>query len=129
MKAPDKAVMRIAAKSGAPTGNFNGVWKNELGSIMTLKVQGNIISGSYKTAESGGGGPLPPHPLVGCVDGNLISFTVNWIDKAAITAWVGQLTDATGIFTLWQMTLKVNDPPHDIWESVLAGSDTFIKVS
>jgi hypothetical protein len=128
MRAPDEAI-KLAKKSRGKPDDFSGRWRNELGSTMQLKVRRSQVSGWYKTATSSGGGPLPRHPLSGYVDGNLIAFAVNWKEKAAITAWVGQLTDKHTLFTLWQMTMQVSDPSKEVWESILAGSDTFNRAT
>jgi len=129
MRSPEKAVDNIAAKSSGKIGSFDGQWVNELQSTMTLRVNGTTVTGTYTTTKSRGGGPLPPHPLVGSVNGNLIAFIVNWTDKAAITSWVGQLSEPDTIFALWQMTLQVDDPSQDLWESIWAGSDTFNRLT
>jgi len=114
-------------KQGKKSYVFDGRWKNELGSTMKLKVSGQKITGSYKTAKSSDGGPLPPHPLIGFIDKNLISFVVNWKDEDSITAWVGQMISKDEIFTMWQMTKEVDDPAQDYWESILVGSDSFTR--
>jgi hypothetical protein len=99
----DKALARSTTKATAAP-NFGGTWINELNSSMTLHVQGAEISGTYTSAVSGGGGPVSGD-LSGYVNGNLISFVVNW--PSSITAWVGHLVQEDGedvIETLWQMT-------------------------
>jgi len=128
-------VMGIARDmKAAANPNFNGKWKNELDSVMELTVNGSSVSGTYTSAVSSNGTPTPPHPLIGNVDNELISFIVNWTDYASITAWVGQMVvDAAGkeqIFTLWQMTTTTNDPesPKELWQAIHAGSDTFERV-
>ncbi len=111
-------------------GSFAGRWVNEYGSTMDLTVTGNQLTGSYTTAVSSTGQPLTA-PLTGTVQGDLVSFTVNWTPLMSITAWVGQMVDeAAGtprIVTLWQMTTEVPDDqePTGLWTSILAGTDTF----
>lgn len=72
------AVVRPAAVP-----DFSGKWINELNSYMELDVDGSEISGTYTSAVSGGGGPVTGD-LSGYVNGNLISFVVNW--SSSITA-------------------------------------------
>lgn len=113
--------------------NFNGKWKNELDSVMELTVNGASVTGTYTSAVSSDGTPTPPHPLIGNVDNELISFIVNWTDYSSITAWVGQMVvDTRGqeqIFTMWQMTTTTNDAenPKELWQAILAGSDSFSR--
>ena len=124
----ERALSTLAAAVATSESDFAGTWKNELGSTMTIEIVGKkTIKGTYETAVSGEGGALSKHDLNGAIDGNLISFIVNWTDKNAITAWVGQMTGEDAIFTLWQMTMAVKDPQSEYWESILAGSDTFSR--
>jgi hypothetical protein len=41
---------------------------------------------------------------------------------------VGQLLSPDKIFTMWQMTVGVEDPKKDYWESIQVGTDTFKRV-
>jgi Avidin family len=123
-----KPAKRAITPAVAP--DFNGKWANELGSTMELTVRGARVTGSYTSAVSDDGTPTPPHPLVGEVHGELISFIVNWTDFGSITAWVGHMVLVDGaeqIFTLWQMTKDTQDPedPTELWESINSGNDTF----
>lgn len=123
----EKAIAKAGAAVGAAV-NFAGVWRNQLGSSMDLKIVGSLVSGKYESAVSGGGVPVLGE-LVGFVNGDLISFTVNW-PTAAITAWVGQMINDNGfdvITTLWQMTTNIPDAnePTGMWQSIFAGTDRF----
>jgi Avidin family len=86
-----KALARSVTRTTAAP-NFGGRWINELNSKMTLKVQGVKISGTYTSAVSGGGGSVSGK-LSGYVNGNMISFVVNW--PSSITAWVMSRIQAT----------------------------------
>jgi Avidin family len=122
----EKALARAQAGTRVPV-NFAGTWVNELRSEVIFIQNGDALSGTYKSAVSGGGTKTAGH-LVGYVDGDLIAFTVHWIEFQAITAWVGQLEPTPGhsmIKTLWQMTNQVD--PGDEWASINAGADTFVK--
>lgn len=119
------------ARSSAGTGttyDFSGTWENELGSGMVLTQANDVLSGTYQSAVSGGGGSTTGD-LQGYVDGDLISVIVHWRDFQAITAWVGQLVpnaQPDQILTLWQMTNQVAQ--GDEWQSINAGTDTFVRV-
>lgn len=124
------SIIKSAGGAPAPTVNFNGKWRNELHSEMTLTVdgQGNV-TGKYKT---GVGTPAPSEEfdLVGFASGDLLSFTVNFGAYASLTSWSGQHTEQNGtemIKTMWLLARNVNDPnePRSLWGAVLTGHDNF----
>jgi Avidin family len=125
MIAHEKLLSRTLKNEAQDTSmTFQGVWQNELGSQVEFKQAGNALTGSYRSAVSGGGHQTTG-TLVGYANGNLISFVVYWTAFQAITAWVGQYdTDSSTINTLWQMTNTV-ESEDDLWESINAGADTF----
>jgi Avidin family len=125
----EKALKTAANIVAAPV-NFAGDWHNQLGSTASFVVAGNILTGTYTSAVSGGGTPVSG-PISGYINGDLIAFSVNW-PSAAITAWVGQLVTDNAvdtIKTLWQMTTNVADAdePTGLWASVYAGADNFVR--
>ncbi|MDX0426881.1 hypothetical protein BMJ32_13100 [Sinorhizobium medicae] len=122
----EKALSKTAPSTA--TANFSGRWQNDLGSTMFLAVSGGRLDGTYTSAESAKGGPITGD-VIGFVNGDLISFVVNW-PTAAITAWVGQQTEESGttvLKTLWQMTTNIADAeePEQLWSSIWAGADIF----
>lgn len=126
-----KMITKAAATAGA-TIDFSGDWVNELGSTMKLVMAGQTLTGAYESPVSGGGGSVKGD-LVGFVDGDLISFVVNWTTPASLTAWTGQLVDVAGkdvIKTLWLLVQNVDDvsEPNGLWKSTLAGDDDFRRV-
>ena len=126
----ETVLRNVGAASAGASINFDGIWRNQLGSTAEFTVQGGAVSGLYTSAVSTGGGSIQG-PISGFINGDLIAWTVNW-PKSAITAWVGQLTIEGGtetIKTLWQMTTNVPDAeePTGLWHSVYAGTDTFTR--
>ncbi len=124
-----RAVASRARMVWAVAARFEGTWKNELGSTMTLTVSDSKVTGTYQSAVSGDGAPVVGD-LQGWIAGAVISFVVKW--DASTTAWVGHhvLEDGTeSIETLWQLATKLQNPddPNDLWESVLAGADRFVR--
>jgi hypothetical protein len=119
-----------ASTSSRPTYDFSGIWLNELGSRMELVQDGDQLTGTYTSPVSQGGGTATG-ALVGWVSGLLIAVTVRWDSYAALTSWVGQVVEPSGlpdaIEALWQMTNAIPDPsqPGELWQSVLAGADEF----
>ena len=124
-----RAVTARARMVAAVAARFEGTWKNELGSTMTLTVSGSKVTGTYQSAVSGGSAPVVGE-LQGWINGAVISFAVNW--ENSTTAWVGHhvLEDgAEAIETLWQLATRLQNPddPNDVWESILAGADRFVR--
>ncbi|NKE48623.1 avidin [Roseomonas frigidaquae] len=118
----------LQAGSSALPVDFSGVWRNQLGSRATLTVTNGTVAGAYESAVSGEGQPITGQ-LTGYVNGDLISFVVNW-PTAALTAWVGQMVNDDGhdvIITLWHMTTNIPEAaePTRMWQSVFAGTDRF----
>ena len=121
-----------AAAAPAPTVNFNGTWKNELKSEMTLNVdaQGNV-SGKYRTGV-GAPGPIEEFSLVGFASDDLLSFTVNFGDHGSLTSWSGQHTVENGaetIKTLWLLARNIKDldEPAELWGAVMSGYNNFTR--
>lgn len=114
--------------SNAPAGtgegiDFSGAWVNDLTSEVTIIQNGDLLSGTYESAVSGGG-TKTIGDLLGYADGDLISFVVHWREFQAITAWAGQLDrQQIRINTLWQMTKQV--AAGEEWESINSGADSF----
>lgn len=124
-----KAVMKAAPTAGAATVDFSGLWRNQLGSEMDLTITGQAVEGTYTSPVSSGGTTVSGE-LVGFVDGDLISFVVNWSTPASLTAWTGQMTEEGGydvIRTLWQLVQNIPDAdePNGLWQSTYVGADAF----
>lgn len=107
--------------------DFTGAWKNELGSILVIRVAGSVVTGTFVSKVSDTGGPTPPFDVSGTVTDDLIAFTVNWGDQ--ITSWIGHHVDDNGpkILTLWQIVKAVADDvdPMNQWKMIESGADTF----
>lgn len=121
--AAESALSRVLAGSGGQV-DFTGTWTNELGSSVELRQEGSMLTGHYKSQKAAGPNPATG-PLVGFVDGELITFTVHWDEYQAITSWTGRLEDE-GITALWQMTSR--EPDGSEWAGITAGADEFWRV-
>jgi hypothetical protein len=111
---------------------FDGTWENQMGSVMSLQVNGTDVTGTYTSASSGQGhgGPITG-PLKGYAKGDLISFLVLW-PTGSQTAWTGQMTDEEGpdrIETLWHLVTDTAEDDEDLyfWKSTYAGADVFTR--
>lgn len=101
------------------------VWRNELGSTMTITVNpSGGVTGSYQTGVGCSVGVK--QPLVGSCNGYGITFSVNFIGCNSTTAWAGTISKSPSIIrTLWH--LAMGTPPA--WNSIVAGADCFVPNS
>ncbi len=112
---------------------FNGAWQNESGSRVSFVVSDGEVRGVYQT-NVGQPDKNQSFPLIGFVQGDQITFTVNFKGYGSMTAWVGQMTlDKTGkpfIRTLWHLTRdKTDDKEQDeLWQSIITGASNFASV-
>ncbi len=111
---------------------FSGQWVNDRNSAVTFKVHEGLLSGHYQTAL-GQPDKSKKFPLTGFVEGDQITFTVNFKGYGSLTSWTGQLTeDAKGeyIRTLWNLTRDVEDAKEakDMWNSITSGASDFRRV-
>jgi hypothetical protein len=116
--------------------DIRGDWFNELGSKMTLTVNGSTITGKYQTAVGDADGF---YELVGRIsvpeDSNrTLGFVVTWQNNKrktdSATTWVGEAREINGeqaILTTWLLTVETT--PADDWKSTLVGKDTFTRVA
>ena len=111
-----------------------GTWVNQLGSHLSLELDGN---GGLRGTYSSGFGPLAgrTHRVLGLYDvppegaAVLLSFLVDWEEAHCVTAWSGQCfpdgPDRPGgeIRATWLMTSET--PPGDDWKATVVGYDVF----
>jgi hypothetical protein len=132
MKLAAELALQKTKKRKPVTFDFNGRWRNELGSYMDVRVDANNnLKGQYVSAVSDDGEPTPPTDLGGTVAGDLIAFTVNW--GGAIATWAGHgvfdKDNQPEIFTLCHLVISIaaETDPEKQWETVMAGSDSFFR--
>jgi uncharacterized protein (DUF2147 family) len=109
-----------------------GVWANERGSSVTFIETDGLLSGYYNT-QLGNPDPDSRFPLTGFIEGDQLTFTVNFKGYGSLTSWTGQMSkDDNGpyIRTLWHLTRDVPDSEEDedLWSSIIAGSANFRPV-
>ncbi|KLN59644.1 hypothetical protein WH96_16490 [Kiloniella spongiae] len=115
-----------------PSEDFQGIWENGLGSQMELSVQGNDVSGIYRT-NVGEPTPTEEFDLTGFASGDLITFTVNFGKYGSLTAWAGQHTvirpGEFEIKTLWHLAKNIaeQNEPKELWSGILAGANSFVR--
>ena len=130
------AICAACAQAEEPNGttpDFNGVWNNDMGSQVTFIVRDGEVRGTYNT-NVGEPDKSQGFPLIGLVEGDQITFTVNFKGFGSMTAWTGQLTQnadgETYIRTLWHLTKDIEDAleKDEIWGSVRTGASNFTRV-
>jgi len=124
----------MSAQAPPPNLDFSGTWKSARGSVMTIEISGNEVTGFYSSAigEAEGEGKFP---LRGFVSGDLVSYTVNFGRFATLVSWVGQFAPddhlAPALRTVFVAAVNVeeqNEADH-AWGSVRTGSDTYTKIT
>lgn len=108
---------------------FDGQWINDRNSAVVFEAEDGLLSGFYQTAL-GEPDKSKKFPLTGFVEGDQITFTVNFKGYGSLTSWTGQLTeDETGpyIRTLWNLTRDIADEKEaeDMWNSITSGASDF----
>ena len=112
---------------------FDGQWVNDRNSAVTFAEHDGLLTGFYQTAL-GQPETSTKFLLTGFVEGDQITFTVNFKGYGSLTSWTGQLTeDASGkpyIRTLWNLTRDVldEDEQDDMWNSITSGASDFSRV-
>ena len=126
-------LLACAADAQDAPPEVNGVWVNERGSAVTFTENEGLLSGFYNT-QLGNPDPKSKFPLTGFIEGDQLTFTVNFKGYGSLTSWTGQMSeDAEGpyIRTLWHLTRDVPDAEEaqDMWSSIIAGAAHFRPAS
>ena len=122
----------VGDKVDKPKVNLSGEWTNRLGSTMNLKTNGSKVTGTYRTAV-GAPQESKEFPVIGVVNGDLLSFIVDWKEYGSVTAWVGQHTTGEKgterIEAMWHLALNVAERQEEqsLWGSVMTGQNIFVK--
>ena len=115
---------------------LSGIWYNQLGSQMELKIAKGQISGTYISAVGVAKGQK--YNLVGLTDTDEdpgqrnIGFVVSWENDNGsldcVTTWSGEVQEHDGaerIVTTWLLTVEWS--PGQQWKSTLVGQDIFTR--
>ena len=112
---------------------IEGEWGNRLGSTMKLTVdEHHRIHGTFHTAVGMPEGS-PGFPVVGFVEGDALSFCVDFGQRGSVAAWSGHhVSDEHGerLVTLWHLVQPVQEPhgETDVWRALMAGSNEFARL-
>ena len=123
------ALLLSACQADAQDNSLSGTWVNERGSAVSFTETDGLLLGHYQT-QLGNPDPDARFPLTGFLEGDQLTFTVNFKGYGSLTSWTGQMSeDADGPFirTLWHLTRDVPDAEEedDLWSSIIAGSAVF----
>lgn len=112
---------------------MEGIWYNELGSMLMVSTNGQMLSGTYQSAVGGQGifqmtGMVDPVQGVSQTFGMVVVWNNGQTDLQSTTTWCGQLQIINGQETLTTMWLlnQATDPVYN-WESMLIGQDIFTR--
>lgn len=110
-------------------GSLAGCWRNQLGSRLTLEIDGRgHLSGTYHA----GAGAVPDrtYRVVGSYDPapfgpvTVLGFVVDWAGTHSLTVWSGQHHAGEGTITAtWLMTTETGT--EDEWKATMVGHDVF----
>lgn len=122
--------MMMAGCATAQANDLNGLWVNEAGSAVELRVADDgSLSGHYRT-ELGQPDADSRFALTGWAQGDAVAFSVSFTGFGSITSWSGQLSEddrGTFIRTLWLYTKDIPDAEEadDLWKTINTGFATF----
>lgn len=112
--------------------SLNGIWYNELGSVMTLRVNGSVVTGTYQTAVGDAEGvyDLVRRTVIDDSSSEVLGWVVVWQNQhgnsESVTAWSGEFQTVNGVPTIVATWLLTNETdPNDDWHSTIVGKDTF----
>lgn len=123
----------VSLTSPAAANELDGVWVNEAGSAVELKVgEEGRLSGLYRT-ELGQPDADEVFPLTGWTQGDVLAFSVKFTGFGSITSWSGQVSEDEGgefIRTLWHYSKDIPDDEEaeGLWRTINSGAATFRRV-
>lgn len=110
--------------------DFTGTWKNQLGSLLELLMDGDEIRGRFESAV--GERDKQPHwvAVSGKAQDDLITFCASLPAHGSLVSWVGQHTIRGGSSQIQTQWLHVTNVPEDrehawMWSANRIGFDIF----
>ncbi|HEU0015154.1 MAG TPA: avidin/streptavidin family protein [Longimicrobium sp.] len=110
----------------------DGIWYNELGSVMTLTSDGTSLSGTYVTPVGEANGT---YTLTGSVNtdtdpalGWVVLWNNNSGDSNSVTTWCGQYySEQEVIIAMWLLRSEMSEGQN--WAATQVGEDIFTRIS
>jgi hypothetical protein len=108
---------------------LQGTWYNQLGSELTIEVDGQgTIRGTYRPGTGAVAGNT--YPVTGSFDphptgkATVVGFVVDWTEVHCVTVWSGQYHHGDrAIRATWLMATETD--AADEWKSTFVGHDVF----
>jgi len=135
-----KSLTSMATGGGNNCTDLSGVWTNQLGSRLTLRLTADRrhLVGTYQTVveQATGFASQSVAQLKGALNGRLVTWSVTWSGNRSVTAWSGQcFCDCTAasttphdtMHTMWMMTTAADSCQHS-WAQTRIGQDVFVRV-
>ena len=109
--------------------DFTGIWRNQRGSVLEVRVEDTRLSGWFAATAGGEGEPVA---VSGLVQDDLITFHASFPKHGTIVSWVGQHTILSGVGVIEMQWLHASNIPDDrendwMWTASRLGHDVFIR--
>ena len=116
---------------GAQSVSLEGRWKNQRGSILEVKQEGNKLSGTFATAVAKTNNCINyPSPVIGYTNGNAssISISMEGCGSPVTISMSGILMeDKQGVSMLKTQSL-VQDKGDETWDSQILCTDFYYRL-
>jgi len=113
---------------------IDGMWYNELGSVVTFSSNGTALTGTYQTPVGEASGLYPLTGYVNTDTDPAVGWVVLWSndsgDSNSVTCWAGQYFsdgDPEVLITLW--LLRTEGPEAQNWAATQVGEDVFFRTA
>jgi hypothetical protein len=113
--------------------DLDGIWRNTLGSEMSLQVtEDHLIRGWFRPA-GGHDAETRRHHLRGFTEGSAFAFCVDFGEHGSVASWTGHLIDderGERLEALWQLARErqPDDGGSPAWGALLTGANEFVRV-
>jgi len=110
--------------------DFTGTWKNQYGSLLELRMNGEEIRGRFESAVGEWGKESHWVEVSGKALDDLITFCASLPTHGSLVSWVGQHTVREGVGQIQAEWLHVTNVPDDreqsrMWSANRIGFDVF----
>ena len=117
--------------------DLTGDWENQNGSVLRIhSVVKSLVTGIFCSAK-GRAAEDQIYPVIGCLNGNLITLTVDFNNEegnlGSIANFTGRLQGDSEIHTIWVVARTYSDSegkiPTELWNTFLVNQDVFTRMT
>jgi len=113
--------------------DFNGRWKNQLGSLLELRAANGVVEGRFESGVGDEGQTLYVD-IKGQFLDDVITFSAVYPRYGTVITWAGQVINKSGvdeIRTQWLHVTNVQDNQEQdwMWFTNRIGADVFTRVA